>query len=68
MTAFEQGGKELAEMPVDNLEGFQQAGPAFTRQLIHSLAQAVDGGEEVIALALHLGDLTGQFLGFFIGA
>ena len=36
--------------------------------MIDSLAQAVDGGVQVIALAAHLLDADGELLGLFIGA
>ncbi len=68
LAAAEQLGEELLEVAADLLEGGEEALAALAVQALDALAQAADGGDQVVALGRHAGDLLLELVGLFLGA
>ena len=68
LAAAEQLGEELLEVAAHLLEGGEETLAALAVQALDALAQAADGGNEVVALGRHTGDLLLEFVGLFLGA
>ena len=68
LAAAEQLGEELLEVDAHLLEGDDEALAAFAVQALDALAQAGDGGDQVVALGRHAGDLLLELVGLLLGA